>query len=76
VEARSPVEAHVHERAEDVPVLSISVSVRPADGGEPRTLYERHVAYDTDGKSLRMLLPGEVSVNQLGPEDPLQGWFG
>jgi 4-amino-4-deoxy-L-arabinose transferase-like glycosyltransferase len=76
VEARSPVEAHVHERAEDVPVLSISVSVRPADGGEPRTLYERHVAYDTDGKSLRMLLPGEVSVNQLGPEDPLQAWFG
>jgi hypothetical protein len=76
VEARSPVEAHGHERVEDVGLLSVSVSVRRPDGEGSRTVYERHIAYESNGPSLKMLLPGEVSVDELATGDPLQGWFG
>lgn len=76
VAAHSPVESHVREPVEDLGLLSISISVRRPDGGVPRTLYERHFAYDTVGQSLRMLLPGAVSINQLGSDDPLKDWFG
>ncbi len=74
--AQSPVEEHIREPVEDVGLLSLSISVRRPDGGAPRTVYERHLAYDTDGRSLRMLLPGAVSVNEMGSDDPAKGWFG
>ena len=76
VTARSPVEAHVREPVEDTGVVSVSISVRRPDGGLSRTVYERRFAYDTDGRSLRALLPGVVSVNEMGAEDPAEGWFG
>ncbi len=75
VAAHSPVEAHVREPVEDVGVLSVSVSVGRPEEGVPRTVYERHFAYDTVGQSLRVLLPGAVSINETGSDDPLRGWF-
>lgn len=72
VDVRSPVADRFHERAADVGLLSVSVAVRPADGGQSRTIYERHLAFDSDGRSVRVLLPGNVSVNELGAEDPLE----
>lgn len=72
VDVRAPVADRFHERAADVGLLSVSVAVRPADGGQSRTIYERHLACDSDGRSVRVLLPGNVSVNELGAEDPLE----
>lgn len=69
VELRSPVQAHLREAVEDVGVLSVSVWVGAADGVSGRTVYEHAVAYRTDGRSLRVLLPGQVSVDEVGRVD-------
>ena len=69
VEALSGFQTRFPEVVEDTGLLSVAVSVGPAGGGSRRTLYERHLAYDTDGQSLRVLFPGTVPVDDLGPED-------
>ena len=75
VAAHSPVEAHVREPVDGDGLLSISISARRPGAEEPRIVYARHVAYDIDGQSLRLLLPGTTSVNETGSDDPLKAWF-
>ena len=69
VEIRSPVEARLQEAVEDDGLLSVSVLTGSSDGGSARTIYERSLAYRPDGASLRILFPGRVSVDDLGPRD-------
>ena len=70
VQIRSPVVAHLREAVEDAGLLSVSVWVGRADGVSGRTVYEHSLGYRTDGRSLRVLFPGNVSVDELGPQDP------
>ncbi|HEX2042836.1 MAG TPA: glycosyltransferase family 39 protein [Acidimicrobiales bacterium] len=74
IESASPVGARWREVVEDDGLLSVSVRVGPADGESERTVYERSLAYRRDGRSVRILLPGRVAVDELGSEDgdPLQ----
>jgi 4-amino-4-deoxy-L-arabinose transferase-like glycosyltransferase len=69
VEIRSPVQAHLREAVEDEGLLSVSVRIGPSDGVSERTVYEHSLAYRADGTSVRILFPGHVSVDELGPED-------
>ncbi len=68
VEAGS-VQGHRREAVEDLGLLSVTVWVGQSDEGPGRTVYERSLAYRTDGRSLRALFPGHVSVDHLGPHD-------
>jgi hypothetical protein len=72
VEARSPVVTRFRDTGGDPRLISVAVSVESEDGESFRTVYERHFGYDTDGQTLRVLFPGNVSVNELGAEDPLE----
>lgn len=69
VEIGSPVQSHRREAVEDLGLLSVAVWVGEADSGPGRTLYERSLGYRTDGRSLRALFPGHVSVDELSGHD-------
>lgn len=51
--------------------ILVSVSVGSATGDQWRTVYERRFAYTLEHGSLRLLLPGTVSMTELGEPDPL-----
>jgi hypothetical protein len=34
-------------------------------------VYQRELGWNADGSTFRMLLPGYLATDQLGPEDPL-----
>jgi hypothetical protein len=70
VEVVGPVESHSVEQSEPDRSLVVSVSVGAGEGQPLRTLYERRLAYSIQTRSLKVLLPGSVSVNEL-PEEPL-----
>ncbi len=69
VALRSPVQAHLREAVDDDGLLSVSVLTGPSDGSSARTLYERSLAQRPEGASTRILFPGHVSVDELGPKD-------
>lgn len=70
VDVAGPVEGHSVEQVEPDRSLVVSVAVGPAAGEPLQTLYERRLAYAIRPGSLKVLLPGSVSINEL-PEDPL-----
>lgn len=70
VDLSGPVASHVVEPV-DQEGLVISVSVASSGAAAPRTVYQREFGWNAAGPSLRVLLPGYLAVNQLGPEDPL-----
>ncbi len=70
VELSGEVDAHVREPAPREDVIVISVEVGP-DLASLRTVYERRVGYETEGESLRALLPGATVVDELGGTDPI-----
>ncbi len=71
VDLSGPVVSHVVEPVEQEGLV-ISVSVAPKGISEaPRTVYQREFGWNADGPLFRVLLPGYLAANQLGPEDPL-----
>jgi hypothetical protein len=48
--------------------ISLSISVGTEDGGPARTLYKRQLACTVEGSAVRVLMPGVVTVNELGAE--------
>ena len=70
VEWDGPVEAHRTEPVAPGGALSVSVAV-----GE-RTVYHRQFGYAAAGPALRVLLPGVVSVHELGDDltVEVEGW--
>jgi hypothetical protein len=69
VEIRSAVQAHLREAVRDDGLLSVSVLLGSRDGGLERPVYERSLAHRADGSSVRILFPGHVPVDDLGPVD-------
>ena len=72
VEVSEPVPARSVEAVEYDGFMVVTITVGGADGRPGRTLYERRLAYTVEGGSLRALLPGTVSVDELGGEDPVE----
>jgi len=70
VDLGGPVVSHVVEPV-DQEGLVISVSLASSVAGPPRTVYQRELGWNADGSTFRMLLPGYLATNLLGPEDPL-----
>jgi|GEM_PF-792748 len=70
VDLGGPVVSHVVEPV-DQEGLVISVSLASSVAGPPRTVYQRELGWNADGSTFRMLLPGYLATDQLGPEDPL-----
>jgi hypothetical protein len=70
VDLGGPVVSHVVEPV-DQEGLVISVSLASSVAETPRTVYQRELGWNADGSTFRMLLPGYLATDQLGPEDPL-----
>jgi len=70
VELGGPVVSHSVEPV-DQEGLIVSVSLASSGAGAPRTVYQRELGWNAAGPSFRVLLPGYLATNQLGPEDPL-----
>jgi hypothetical protein len=68
-----PVAAHLQEGAERDGSLAISVAVGPGEAGPLRTVFERRFAASADRRGVTVLLPGRVTVDDLGQGDPLAG---
>ena len=75
VDLSGPVVSHVVEPV-DHEGLIVSVSVGPGGADASRTVYQREFGWNAEGSSLRVLLPGYLATNHLGPEDPLDELVG
>jgi hypothetical protein len=70
VDIRGPDEARATEDVETDRAITVSIVTGPTDAPASRSVYRRDFGYAVDGAELRILLPGVVSVDELG-SDPL-----
>ena len=70
LEWRGPLGARSAEPAERDGSIWVSISAESGEDSAARVLYQRQFAHVANGENLRVLLPGVVSVNELG-QDPL-----
>jgi len=61
-----PFEAHADEQVAPDDSMSVSISMGPSGSATPRTVYLRQFAYAVRGPVMKVLLPGVVSVDELG----------
>jgi 4-amino-4-deoxy-L-arabinose transferase-like glycosyltransferase len=70
VEWHGPLAARSAESVDRDGSIVVSISAESPEGGPARMLYQRQFAHVLHGPNLRLLLPGIVSVNELG-RDPV-----
>ncbi|MFN2505502.1 MAG: glycosyltransferase family 39 protein [Acidimicrobiales bacterium] len=66
VEWDGPFEAHGTESVASEDFISVAILTGPTEDASPRTVHQQQFGYAIDGPMLRVLLPGELSVNELG----------
>ncbi len=64
----APVDTETTQHTDPDGLIRVSISVKGAEASRARTLYERQLAYVVEGPSLKVLLPGVISTNELGAD--------